>query len=86
MIPSVKVRYEDRHGGRVAFVCIDRPEKLNSLSAEIMRAFTDLFHGLAADLRLRAVVLPGDPRRAGPGDRPDQRLLPGRGPGDGRGL
>lgn len=59
MISYVKVRYEDRERGRVAFVSIDRPEKLNSLSAEVMEAFTDLFHGLAADLGLRCVVLTG---------------------------
>jgi enoyl-CoA hydratase/carnithine racemase len=59
MISYVKVRYEDRDRGRVAFVTVDRPAKLNSLSSEVMGAFTDLFHGLAADLHLRAVVLTG---------------------------
>jgi len=64
MISYVKVRYEDRERGRVAFVTIDRREKLNSLSAEVMGAFTDLFHGLAADLSLRCAVLTGASDRA----------------------
>ncbi|HEY8572410.1 enoyl-CoA hydratase [Phenylobacterium sp.] len=59
MISHVKVRYEDRGRGRVAFVAIDRQEKLNSLSSDLMRQLTDLFKGLAADLHLRAVVLTG---------------------------
>ncbi|MET0274455.1 MAG: enoyl-CoA hydratase [Phenylobacterium sp.] len=59
MSAPVKIRYEDRARGRIAFVTVDRPEKLNSLSSDVMGAFTDLFHGLAADLHLRAVVLTG---------------------------
>lgn len=59
MISHVKIRYEDRGRGRVAFVAIDRQEKLNSLSSQVMRALADLFKGLAADLHLRAVVLTG---------------------------
>ena len=53
----VTVRYEQHARGRIAFVSIDNPKKLNSLSSEVMGQFTDLFHGLAADLALRAVVL-----------------------------
>jgi enoyl-CoA hydratase/carnithine racemase len=64
MSVAVRVRYEDRARGRIAFVTVDRPEKLNSLSSEVMGAFTDLFHGLAADLHLRAVVLTGAGDRA----------------------
>jgi enoyl-CoA hydratase len=59
MASNVSVRYDDRPRGRIAYVAIERPEKLNSLSTEVMRAFVDLFHGLAADLHLRAVVLTG---------------------------
>jgi enoyl-CoA hydratase/carnithine racemase len=59
MTPHVTVRYEERGRGRVAWVCVNRPQKLNSLSADAMRAFADLFHGLAADLHLRAEVLSG---------------------------
>lgn len=59
MISYVNVRYDDHPRGRVAFVTVARPQKLNSLSTTVMREFTDLFHGLAADLHLRAVVLTG---------------------------
>ena len=60
MIPYVKVRYDERDRGRVAFVTIDNAAKLNSLSSEVMKQATALFHGLAADLKLRAVVLTGE--------------------------
>jgi enoyl-CoA hydratase/carnithine racemase len=53
------VRYEQHPRGRIAFVCLDNAARLNSLSCEVMAQFTDLFHGLAADLALRAVVLTG---------------------------
>lgn len=59
MISYVSVRYDDRPRGRVAHVAIDRPDKLNSLSSEVLRALTDLFNGLGADLHLRAIVLTG---------------------------
>jgi enoyl-CoA hydratase len=59
MISYVTVRYEQHARGRIAFVCVDNPAKLNSLSSAVMGQFTDLFHGLAADLALRAVVLTG---------------------------
>jgi enoyl-CoA hydratase len=59
MISYVTVRYEQHARGRIAFVTIDNPKKLNSLSSPVMAQFTDLFHGLAADLALRAVVLTG---------------------------
>lgn len=59
-MPSyVTVRYEQHPRGRIAFVCIDNQKKLNSLSSAVMAQLTDLFHGLAADLALRAVVLTG---------------------------
>jgi len=59
MISYVTVRYEQHARGRIAFVCVDNPKKLNSLSSPVMAQFADLFHGLAADLALRAVVLSG---------------------------
>ena len=59
MTSYVTVRYEQHPRGRIAFVCLDNPKKLNTLSSEVMAQFTDLFHGLAADLALRAVVLTG---------------------------
>src|SRR5258705_8937709 len=59
MIPYVTVRYDERDRGRVAFVTIDNVKKLNSLTSEVMGQLTGLFHGLAGDLRLRAIVLTG---------------------------
>jgi enoyl-CoA hydratase len=59
MISYVTIRYDERERGRVAFVAIDNAGKLNSLTSEVMEQLTNLFHGLAADLRLRAVVLTG---------------------------
>lgn len=59
MAAYVKVRYEERARGRIAFVTVDNPERRNCLSSAVMGQFTDLFHGLAADLLLRAVVLTG---------------------------
>ena len=47
MISYVKVRYEDRSRGRIAFVAVDRQDKLNSLSSEVMGELTALFKGLA---------------------------------------
>ncbi|THD78808.1 MAG: enoyl-CoA hydratase [Phenylobacterium sp.] len=64
MISSIDVRYEDRERGRVAFVTINRPEKLNSLTSEAMDAFIGLFDGLAGDLHLRCAVLTGAGERA----------------------
>ena len=59
MISYVTVRYDERDRGRVAFVTIDNAKKLNSLTSQVMGELTDLFHGLGADLGLRAVVLTG---------------------------
>jgi enoyl-CoA hydratase/carnithine racemase len=59
MISQVKVRYEERGRGRVAWACVDRPQKLNALSSEVMGELADLFTGLSADLHLRAIVLTG---------------------------
>src|SRR5436305_1971929 len=59
MISYVKVRYEEHARGRIAFVTIANEKKLDSLSSAVMGQFIDLFHGLAADLALRAVLLCG---------------------------
>jgi enoyl-CoA hydratase/carnithine racemase len=79
MISYVKVRYEERERGRVAWVSVNRANKLNSLSSDVMRAFADLFHGLAADLHLRAVVLTGAGDKAfiGGADVEEMSLLSG---------
>jgi enoyl-CoA hydratase/carnithine racemase len=59
MTRHVTVRYEQHTRGRIAYVSVDNPAKLNSLSSAVMAQFTDLFRGLSADLALRAVVLTG---------------------------
>ena len=59
MTPLVTLRYETRPRGRIAFVAVDNQGKLNSLSTEVMAAFTTLFQGLADEPDLRAVVLTG---------------------------
>ncbi|HEY2752593.1 enoyl-CoA hydratase [Phenylobacterium sp.] len=59
MISYVKSRLEDRARGRIAHVAINNPQKLNSLSSEVMAQFAELFGGLARDETLRAVVLTG---------------------------
>jgi len=64
MISYLKLRYEDRPRGRIAHVTIDRTEKLNSLSSELMDGFAELFRSLAADLNLRCVVLSGAGEKA----------------------
>jgi len=64
MISYVTVRYEQHARGRIAYVCVNNARKLNSLSSAVMTQFADLFHGLAADLALRAVVLSGVGDRA----------------------
>jgi len=50
---------QERAGGRVALVMIANPAKLNALSAAAIRELTEAMLGLAADARLRAVVITG---------------------------
>ncbi|MFC3070364.1 enoyl-CoA hydratase [Phenylobacterium soli] len=59
MTATVQVRIEERARGRVAFVAVDNPAKLNSLSSEVMDAFVAAFAGLAEDPELRCAVLTG---------------------------
>lgn len=61
---SIQVRTEDRPNGRIAVVAVDNPAKLNSLTIEVMDAFVDAFHGLAADEALRCAVLTGTGAKA----------------------
>jgi enoyl-CoA hydratase/carnithine racemase len=56
---KVDVRMDERPQGRVAYVAIDHRAKLNCLSAGLMREFVATMTALAADDRLRAVVLTG---------------------------
>lgn len=55
----VQVRIESRERGRVAFVAVDNPAKLNSLTSEAMEAFVEAFHKLEGEPDLRAAVLTG---------------------------
>lgn len=64
MIPYVKSRIEARPRGRVAFVTVDNPAKLNSLSGEVMDAFAEAFRALAAEPELRCAVLTGAGEKA----------------------
>jgi enoyl-CoA hydratase len=84
MISYVKLRYEDRPRGRVAYVTIDRPEKLNSLSSEAMDGFAELFRSLAADLKLRCAVLTGAGDKAFIGGANIEEMAVLAGPGEAR--
>ena len=50
---------QERAGGRVALVMIANPAKLNALTVEAILQLTDTMRSLAADARLRAVVITG---------------------------
>lgn len=59
MNSHASVRYEDRDRGRIGFVTIERPDKLNSLSTAVMRDLEAVLHRVAVEPNLRAVVLTG---------------------------
>ena len=48
----------------VAIVRLNRPEKLNSLTGEMILTLSDLFRGFASDSSLRAVILTGTGEKA----------------------
>ena len=50
--------------GSVAVITLNRPEKLNSLTGEMIRSLSDLFRGFASDSSLRAVILTGAGEKA----------------------
>ena len=58
-VQMVAVRHEERAGGIVAYVTIDRAAKLNALNSAVMAQFVAVMSVLAAEPRLRAVVLTG---------------------------
>ena len=61
----VLVRFEERAGGaRIAFVIINNARKLNTLNSPLMDDFIATLAGLAADDKLRAVVVTGDGHKA----------------------
>jgi len=62
---SVMVQREERpEGGRLARLTIDNASKLNSLNRALMVEIIEAANGLAADPRLRLVVLTGTGERA----------------------
>jgi enoyl-CoA hydratase/carnithine racemase len=58
------MRYEDREGGGVAFVTLDREAKLNAFDSDIMEQFAGVIEELARDEQLRCVVVTGAGDRA----------------------
>ena len=59
MAHHIEVRIETRAGGRTAWVSVNNPAKLNSLSSAVMAEFVRTFQRLGEDPELRAVVLTG---------------------------
>ena len=64
MTEPVLLRLENRQWGRVAFVAVNNPERLNALDSDRMEALTSIFRSLATDPDLRALVLTGTGDRA----------------------
>lgn len=56
------IDFEQQDG--VATVRLNRPEKLNSLTSEMILSLSDLFRGFASDSSLRAVILTGTGEKA----------------------
>ncbi len=61
---KVHTRYENREGGAVAFVTLDREAKLNALDSDLMEQFATAIAHLASDDQLRCVVVTGAGERA----------------------
>ena len=59
-MPSIDFERQDG----VATVRLNRPEKLNSLTSEMILRLSELFHGFASDSSLRAVILTGAGEKA----------------------
>ena len=56
---QIALRRDERPQGAVAYLTIDNPRRLNAMNAALMDAFTATITELAADERLRAVVVTG---------------------------
>jgi enoyl-CoA hydratase len=71
----------DRVGtdGRVARITLNRPEKMNSLSQELLFEFSDALHDLEADQSARVIIVRGAGRTFSAG----YDLTPARGGADG---
>ncbi len=57
MLSFKSFHYEVRRG--VAYVTLDRPERLNALTFEVYRELTDAFAALRAEEEVRCVVITG---------------------------
>ena len=55
----INTRLETRAGGLVARITIDNPAKLNILTPDALRRFSEEFHSLENESNLRAIVLTG---------------------------
>jgi enoyl-CoA hydratase len=56
---KIILRLDQRPQGIVAHVTVNNPQKLNAMTSALMGAFVDTMAELAADARLRAVILAG---------------------------
>jgi enoyl-CoA hydratase len=61
-LASQFITVEQRHS--VAIVCINRPERLNALSREVMLELSETFKDIEKDQDLRAVILTGAGEKA----------------------
>jgi enoyl-CoA hydratase/carnithine racemase len=62
--PAVHRRVEARAGGRVAYLTIDHPGKLNVLNTSLLERLVAAFEAFGGDEELRVVVLTGAGERA----------------------
>jgi enoyl-CoA hydratase len=62
--PQILLRRDERPAGLVAYVTINNARRLNALSTPLMAAFIETMNELAAEERLRAVVLTGSGPKA----------------------
>jgi enoyl-CoA hydratase/carnithine racemase len=60
----INTRLESRAGGLVARITIDNPAKLNILTPDALRRFSEEFHSLENESDLRAIVLTGAGEKA----------------------
>ncbi|MFP6837731.1 MAG: enoyl-CoA hydratase/isomerase family protein, partial [Pseudomonadales bacterium] len=64
--------------GRVARITLNRPEKMNALSQELMFEFNEALHDLEADSEVRVIIVKGEGRTFSAG----YDLAPSRGGSD----
>ena len=55
----IRTEFETRGGGVVARITIENPRKLNILTGEVLLQFSEFFHSIKDNSKLRAVVLAG---------------------------